>query len=437
MSAGAVGAGPGGAGGPGGGTPPAEVPAVAGANGAKQQFYRDFLDTWTICSTQCGACFAHGPIVPHNFLELPPVEWSPPLEKCPSYEHFKFRAYTPVGRGDLAADINDDPHHRPSDGEMKLLYTCLGCGMCSEICYKLRPLTANLAIRDELFKRGAKRPAPLAQIEADVEALGNSFGAKKLPASVEGVPRAGADLYFAGCVARYQKQDSIKATTAILRKAGLEVAYLAQDERCCGLIPGNDGNTALLERRAAENIEAFVRAGAKRVITSCAHCYKTLKVDYPLIAGELPFEVVHVAELFAQLLDEGTIAFAPQPAGGTAEKITYQDPCFLGRYCHELDEPRRVLSRMPGVDLVEMEPNGRWSQCCGSGTKITARCYPELASAVAQKRLGQATAAAPTLVTACTTCSEHLDRAARDGQVDLKVYDLPVAVAKAMGIELE
>lgn len=402
-------------------------------SGGKRKFYRDFLDTWTICSTQCGACFAHGPIVPHNFVELPPPEWAPPLDKCPSYEYFKFRAYTAVARGDMAADINDDPDYSLSDDVMKVLYTCTGCGMCSEICYKLRPLTANLAIRDELVERGARLPDPLPRIDAHVDELGNIFGARKLARSVEGLPTAGADLYFAGCVARFQRPESLKATTAVLQKAGIEVAYLAEDETCCGLIPGHDGNTAILEKKAAQNIDAFAKAGAKRVITSCAHCYKTLKVDYRLIAGELPFEVVHVAELFSQLIDEKKIAFT-RPLD---EKVTYHDPCFLGRYCHVLEEPRKVLKSIPGVELVEMEPSGKWSHCCGSGMKITSACYPEFTEAVTKKRLEQGKQAADTVVTACTTCYQHMNRAATEAQIDLKVFDLPLVVATAMGIELE
>jgi heterodisulfide reductase subunit D len=399
----------------------------------RRTFYREFLDTWTICSHECGACYYHGPIIPHNWLELPPPEWSPPSEKCPSYEYFKFRAYTAVARGDLASDIHDNEDYPITDDLMKVLYTCTGCGMCSEICYKLRPLTANLAIREVLVERGAKLPDPLPRIDADVDQLGNIFGAQRLPKAVEGLPTTGEDLYFAGCVARYQRPESIKATTAILQKAGIRIAYLAEEEQCCGLIPGNDGNTAILEKQAAENIEAFKRAGAKRVIVSCAHCYKTLKVDYKLIAGDLPFEVVHVAELFSELIDEGRIALT-QPM---AKKITYHDPCFLGRYCHVLEEPRKVLRSIPGLELIEMEPSGKWSHCCGSGMKITSACYPEFTSAVTKKRLEQGKRAADTIVTACTTCYQHMDKAAKHEQMDLEVYDLPIMVAEAMGIELE
>jgi heterodisulfide reductase subunit D len=302
--------------------------------------------------------------------------------------------------------------------------------MCSEICYKLRPLTANFAIREELVERGAKLHDPLPRIDADVDRLNNIFGATKAPKSVEGLPTAGKDLYFAGCVARYQTPEVIKATTAILQKGGVTIAYLGNEEKCCGLIPGHDGNTAILERKAAQNIEAFKKVGAKRVIVSCAHCYKTLKVDYKLIAGELPFEVVHVAELFSKLIDEKKMNFA-QPIN---KKITYHDPCFLGRYCYVLDEPRKVLKSIPGLELVEMEPNGKWSHCCGSGTKITSACYPEFTAAVTKKRLEQGKAAADTIVTACSTCYQHMDRAAKKEAMDLEIYDLPLMVAKAIGI---
>ena len=398
----------------------------------KRTFLKDFLSGWTLCATQCGACYYHGPIVPHNWLELPPPEWSPPSDKCPSYEYFKFRAYTAVGRGDLASNILEDKGYPITEDLIKVIYTCLGCGMCSEICYKLRPLTAIYAIREELVERGAKLPDPLPRIDANVDKLNNIFGAKKLPKSIEGLPKRGENLYFAGCVARYQKPEVIKATTEILKKAGIDIAYLGEEEKCCGFIPGHDGNTAILERKAAQNIEAFQKAGAKRIIVSCAHCYNTLKVDYKLIAGELPFEVVHVAELFSQLIDEKKIAFTRS----INKKITYHDPCFLGRYHYVLDQPRKVLKAIPGVELVEMEPHGKWSHCCGSGAKITSACYPELTDFVTKKRLNQAKQAADTVVTACTTCFSHMDKAVKKDEIDLEIYDLPVLVTEAMGIKL-
>jgi len=396
----------------------------------KRTFLKDFLNTWSICGTECGACYYHGPIIPHNWLELPPHDWAPPSRKCPSFEYFKFKAYSGVGRGDLASIVHDDKNYPITDDLMEVIYTCTGCGMCSEICYKLRPLTAIFAIREELLERGGRLPEPLARIDARVDKVGNMFGATGPVKISEGIPAMGEDLYFAGCIARFQRPEVVEATVKVLRAAGIDVAHLGNDERCCGLIPGHDGNTPIFERMAAQNIDAFRKAGAKRVIVSCAHCYKTLRVDYRLVGGDLPFEVVHIAELLSKLIDEKRIRLTEV----VKKRITYHDPCFLGRYCHIFDEPRKVLGSIPGLELVEMERYGKWSYCCGSGTKITSACYPEFTAAVTKERLEEGKQAAETVVTACNTCYNHMDRAARQERMGLEIIDLPILVAKAMGI---
>jgi len=398
----------------------------------KRTFLKDFLNTWSICSTHCGACYYRGPLIPYNWLELPPHDWAPPLEKCPSFEYFKFKAYSALGRGNLASIVFDDKEYPITDDLMQIIYTCTGCGMCTEICYKLRPLTAIFAIREELVERGAQLPAPLPEIDSYIDKFNNMFGAQTAPKILEGIPTTGEDLYFAGCVTRFQHPEVARATVEVLKAAGINIAYLGEEEKCCGFIPGHDGNTPILERSALQNIESFRKAGAKRVIVSCAHCYKTLRVDYPLIAGELPFEVVHVAELFSQLIDEKKIKFTSE----IKKKITYHDPCFLGRYCYVLDEPRKVLNKIPGIELVEMEPYGKWAHCCGSGAKITSSCYPEFTDAITKGRLTEGKQAADTIVTACTTCFYHMDKAVKKDRMELEIYDLPVLVAKAMGIKL-
>ena len=399
----------------------------------KRTFLKDFLNTWSICGTQCGACYYHGPIIPHNWVELPPYDWASPSRKCPSFEYFKFKAYSGVGRGDLASIVHDDSSYPITEDLMHVMYTCTGCGICSEICYKLRPLTAIFAIREELLERGGQLPKPLTEIDTHIDKVGNIFGATKPVKILEGISAVGEDLYFAGCIARFQRPEVVEATVKVLRAAGIDVAHLGNDERCCGLIPGHDGNTPIFERMAAQNIEAFRKAGAKRVIVSCAHCYKTLRIDYRLVAGDLPFEVVHVAELLAQLIDEKKI----QLTEGIEKRVTYHDPCFLGRYCHILDEPRRVLRSIPGLELVEMERYGKWSYCCGSGTKITSACYPEFTAAVTKERLEEGRQATDTIVTACTTCYNHMDRTVIQERMGLEIIDLPILVAKAMGISLD
>jgi len=395
----------------------------------KKTNLRDFKESWALCS-QCAGCYYRGPIVPHNWRELPPPEWSAPQHKCPSFEYYKFRAYTAVGRGNLATIVFDNEQFPITDDLVKIAYTCTSCGMCSEICQSYQPLTAIWALREELVRREIPRPQPVEKMEANIKSSNNIFGAKRLPQALEEIPTRGENVYFAGCTARFQQPAVARATVEVLKATGMDIACLGEDEKCCGFVSGHDGNTWLFEEQAAQNIDTLKEAGAKRVVVSCAHCYKALKVDYPLVVGTLPFEVVHIAELMAEYIDNDKLKFTKE----SNRKITYHDPCFLGRHSKVYNEPRRVLESIPGIELVEMERNRQWSYCCGSGAKITSSCYPEFTTATTSERLLEGKNAADIIVTSCTTCFSHMHKAAERERMQLQIYDLPVLVAEVMGL---
>jgi len=388
--------------------------------------YKESLD---LC-LNCGACYARGPIVPHNWRELPPHEWSSPLRKCPSFEYYRFRAHTGVGRLTLAALVFLG-RTEISDDLVKIAYTCTSCGVCNEICPSYQPFYAILALREEITRSGAPRPEALDKIERNMEAFGNIMGAKRTPEIFEEIPRRGEDIYFAGCNGRFRKPEAVRATCAVLKAAGLDVAHLGKEERCCGFAAKQGGNRDLFERTAKANIETMKRAGAKRVILSCAHGYQAWKRDYPMVVGGLPFEVVHIAELLAQLMDEGRLKLSRS----MGKRVTYHDPCFLGRHAKVYDAPREILRNIPGIELNEMERYGNWSYCCGSGAKVSSICYPEFGAAVAKERLLEGKAAADAIVTACTTCLQHLSASVVREKMNVEVYDLPVLMAEAMGVD--
>lgn len=392
----------------------------------KLEEYRQRVD---ICMV-CAACFARGPIVPHNYKELPPPEWQTPDDKCPSYEYFDLRSHTGMGRLMLAESVFRQGY--PVDQDLiDVVSTCTNCGVCSEICTAYRPLDAIAALRQEFVRRGMQ-PRATQKLDANVAESHNLFRGRARATVLDELPLEGGDVYFAGCEAAYRQPEVAKATVEVLRAGGVEVANLGGDEWCCGFVAEWGGNAALSEEVARHNVDAAVRAGTKRLITSCAECYAVWKTHYPSVVGELPFEVVHVSEVLAGLLDEGAISFEH----AVPKRVTYHDPCFLGRHGGVYDEPRRVLAAIAGLEVHEMRRYGRWSYCCGSGGKLTQLTYPEFSEGTGVARLHEAEEVADAVVTACPACVMQLRRVAKKQGSSLEVFDLPVLAALAMGIDV-
>lgn len=391
------------------------------------------IKTWTLeqikehidLCMNCGACFARGPIVPHNWRVLPPHEWSSPERKCPIFEHYRFRAYSGYGIGVLAMTVFRDKYPI-TDDLASIAYSCTSCGMCTEICQIFQPLYGIWALREEIATKGFM-PESMKRICDTIEEKGAIFGGR--PIETPEAPIKGDTFYFSGCYGRYRTPEVSRAAMRVLKAAGIDASTLGENERCCGFIAKYSGNRGLFERQATNNIEEMKKAGAKRVIVSCAHCYRAWKVDYPRYAGELPFEVLHFSEVMAQSIAEKKLPL--KEIGG---KVTYHDPCFLGRHCGIYEQPRTVLSNIPGTTIVEMERFGKWSYCCGAGGKVTLNHAPACANAASQDRLREAMEAADTMVTGCTTCYDHMRRTALKHNIPVRVYDLPLFLEKALNV---
>jgi len=388
------------------------------------EMYKEWLD---MC-THCGACYARGPIEPHNWRTLPPPAFSSPLRKCPSYEYYKFKTYTGQGRLLLAAALFRGDTEI-TDDLVNIAYTCASCGICNEICPSHSPLNVILALREEINEGGVPLPAPLKQINDNMKDSHNIFGLEKRSKAIPDLPSKGDDVYFTGCYSSYLLPKITRANIEILKAGGINVAHLGESERCCGEMAKQGGNRSLFKEMASHNVEAVKAAGAKRVIVSCAHGYRTWYTDYPAILGDLPFEVKHVSQVIADLLKEGNIEFNRE----IHKKVTYHDPCFL-RGLH--DAPREILKQIPGLEFQEMERYGRWSFCCGGGAKIALNLYPDFSAATGEERIKEAMDAANNVVTSCPVCFNQLRYAAKAQEAEIEVHDLSILVAEAMDISL-
>ncbi|TFH05185.1 MAG: hypothetical protein E4H14_13275, partial [Candidatus Thorarchaeota archaeon] len=169
------------------------------------------------------------------------------------------------------------------------------------------------------------------------------------------------------------------------------------------------------------NLEQMKAAGAKTIVTACAGCFRTWKVDVPNEGFKYDFEILHVTEFLDRLIQKGKIGFeSPKPI-----RVTYHDPCHLGRHAEVYEAPRRVIEYVENVTLVEMETNKRYAHCCGSGGGVKGS-FGDLANDVAGNRIREAEETeADVLVTACPFCHRGLVDGAKHIESELPVLDLP------------
>jgi heterodisulfide reductase subunit D len=233
-------------------------------------------------------------------------------------------------------------------------------------------------------------------------------------------------IYFRGCVVR-EKLNSIEyATEKILDK--LEVDYdILENEECCGsflLRTGFQNDAIEVMKKTLENIKG------EKILVSCAGCYNTLKNDYKKFLG-VELDVIHTSQLFNKLIEEGKLK--PEK---TSLKVTYHDPCHLGRHCGEYQSPRNVLEST--ANLVEMKRNKFKSRCCGAGGGVKS-AYPHTSLKIALKRILDAEDIdADILVTSCSLCILNLTSAVeslKKEQNCLKIIDLSELLLMGLNYE--
>lgn len=238
-------------------------------------------------------------------------------------------------------------------------------------------------------------------------------------------------LYFVGCTASYDtnvKEVGIN-TLNILDALGISFGILGTEEKCCGSVLLRVGDHEF-ERLASENIGIFNSLGVKMLVTSCAGCFKTIKEDYKKV-GRLNMEVLHTAELLVRLIREKKLELKHE----VPLKVTYHDPCHLGRHSGVFDAPREILKAIPGLEFVEMERIREFSRCCGAGGGLKAG-FPDLQNQMAAERVRDAEKTQATrLVSACPFCYQGLQIGVNAIQSNVKVTDITELVALSMGID--
>lgn len=306
-----------------------------------------------------------------------------------------------------------------------VLWDCTMCGACVDQCpVDIEHIDHIVDLRRHQVLMESAFPRELGRAFRGMESKGNPYNqparkrmewAKKLPFDV---PVIGEDiedasqvdyLFWVGCAGAYD--DKAKVTSAavaeLLYTAGVSFAVLGAAESCTGDPARRSGNEVLFQMLAAQAISTLTEVHARKIVVSCAHCFNTIAGEYPQVGGY--FEVIHHTQLLNRLVRDGKLLpVAPHSTDG--QKITYHDPCYLGRHNRVYEAPRELISAL-GVDLVEMPRSGPLAMCCGAGG---ARAWMEETRGIriADARMVEAASTGASVVaTACPFCSQMLGSA--------------------------
>ena len=294
--------------------------------------------------------------------------------------------------------------------EQEDIWRCTTCGTCPQRCPRgVNQIEAGVSLRRIATEYGAfpASVTPIVTVSGSLMAEGNPFDLERAKRadwakdlSVKTYTEGMEILYFPGCYLSYdpRMKKVAAATVNILNKAGVDFGILGAKENCCGESIRKTGNEDLFKHLAKENIKNFIDRGVKKILVSSPHCYHTFKNEYPEF--NVKFEIVHISEFLSELMREGRL----KPVRKFEKKITYHDPCYLGRHNGIFDAPRDVLKHLPGAQLTEMENCRENSFCCGGGG---GRIWMETPKEerFSDFRLKQAVdVGAEVLVTACPYC---------------------------------
>jgi len=322
----------------------------------------------------------------------------------------------------------------------EMVYRCTLCGECSVSC----PVSIDAkhlwtALRETLVEMG-HFPEAAKRMKANVLKAYNVSGDEneertewlefldELPDHQYQKEKAEV-AFFVGCVASFFPlvQKIPLAFVEILNKAEVDFTLLGGEEWCCGFPLIGAGMRKEAEVLIQHNLKMVKEKGVKRVVFACPSCYHTWMEEY-----KTDIEILHSTQFIKKLIDEGKITFKEKKI-----KVTYHDPCDLGRASGVYEAPREILHSIPGVELIEMENNREQCKCCGGGGNLEM-VDPELSAALAQEKINQIQATGTdTVITACQQCVRTILTTARRKEIPISAMDITEFVLKNMAWGME
>jgi len=359
----------------------------------------------------------------------------PVKESTPGFDHFYARGKTVIAQGLLEGEIE------PSQELAEVIFSCTLCGNCMTQCGSINQDTGKAlvdtnkiveAMRADFLENHPTWIDPAYRsVLSSTRQYNNPWG---LPRTAKGKWAKGMKLknarkepapllLFVGCTMASSQELSPRARKAaeIMSTANVDFAILGKDEPCCGSVQKRIGDVELALEMMEENVNMFNSLGCETIVTLCAGCANMLKNDYRETKEKLKPRVLHIVEFLPKLIQEGKLQLRRKHS----LKVSYHDPCHLGRHMGIYDEPRAILDALPGVDVIERPATKENTICCGAGGGMRIFESGSLAEKIGQATLQSAIeVGAEALVTACPFCEMNLETAAKNPKNQIPVYDI-------------
>jgi heterodisulfide reductase subunit D len=385
--------------------------------------YKD-LEHYKDVFYQCGKCGTCRTVFKDAY-------WS---RVCPSGEFGKFEAYYLGGKNLLTWAITSGKLNWTED-VAKIFYQCSVCMACVQQCQipEIHHYAAEwlMAMREEAVMQGYG-PMPEQNLYTEhILVEKNPYMEKHekrlnwLPSHIKQSPDAKL-AYFVGCTSSYREQNVAISTAEILNSLQVDFRIL-DNEGCCGSPVYMTGQIEKAKELAETNIKIFKDAGIEKIITSCAGCYRTLKDIYPNKFNlDHGIEIKHLPEFLSDKLKNGELKFTK----AVNMKITYHDPCHIGRHMGIYKAPRNVLENIPGIELIEMTRNRHNAWCCGSGGGVRSS-FKDLSTFAANERIKEAKeTTANAIISCCPFCLNQFKANIQNNE--LQALDLSELVRKTI-----
>jgi Fe-S oxidoreductase len=329
-----------------------------------------------------------------------------------------------------------------------VIWSCTNCGACVEECpVDIEHIDHIDGMRRYQVLIESAFPVEAAGMLKNLENKGDPWGMGEarraewigeldfeVPVVDGKIPAEAEYLFWVGCAGALEDRarKTTKAIASLLHAAGVKFAVLGPAETCTGDPARRMGNEFVFSMLAQQNIETLNEAGARTIVASCPHCFNTLSREYPQLGGT--YEVIHHTQLLARLVAEGRL----KPVGRVEEKLTYHDPCFLGRHNKVFTPPREILEAVPGIEATEMHRCKNRGFCCGAGG---ARMWMEerIGKRINIDRIEEALALSPdTISTSCPFCLVMLGdavsakKSSGEAKETLEVVDVAQLLARSV-----